>query len=99
MARDYGVYEEEIVRHMTSLPAHRFGVWGRGVIAVGQKADIVLFSPDGYRGVADTHHPFEPAQGVNWVFVNGLPILEEGERTDSLPGNVLLKKPVRGLRA
>jgi len=96
MARDYGVSEEEIVRHMTSLPARRFGIWDRGVIAVGQKADIILFSPDDYRGIADTHHPFEPAQGMHWVFVNGQPILEESGRTGRLPGEVLLKKPDGG---
>jgi N-acyl-D-amino-acid deacylase len=92
MARNYGLSEEEIVRHMTSLPARRFGIWDRGIIAVGQKADLILFSPDDYRGVADTHRPFEPAQGMGWVFVNGQPILEAGKRTDRLPGTVLLKK-------
>jgi N-acyl-D-amino-acid deacylase len=96
MARGYGMSEEEIVRHMTSLPARRFGIWDRGIIAVGQKADIILFSPDDYRGVADTHHPFEPAQGMCWVFVNGQPILEESRRTDRLPGEILLKKPDSG---
>jgi N-acyl-D-amino-acid deacylase len=96
MARDYGVSEEEIVRHMTSLPARRFGTWDRGVIAVGQKADLLLFSPDEYRGVADTYRPFEPAQGMHWVFVNGQPILEEGRRTGRLPGEVLFRKPNNG---
>jgi len=96
MARGYGISEEEIVRHMTSLPARRFGIWDRGVIAVGQKADIILFSPDDYRGAADTHHPFEPAQGMQWVFVNGQPILEESRRTGRLPGEILLKKPDDG---
>jgi N-acyl-D-amino-acid deacylase len=93
MARDFGVSEEEIVRHMTSLPARRFGVWNRGTIAIGQKADIIVFSPDDYHGMADTHHPFEPAQGVHWVFVNGRPVLEQGRRTESLPGTILLRTP------
>lgn len=91
MARDYGVPEEEIVRRMTSYPARRFGVWDRGVIAPGQKADIVLFSPEEYRGTATTHEPFALAEGMHWIFVNGQPILADGERTDHLPGRILLK--------
>jgi N-acyl-D-amino-acid deacylase len=92
MARDYGVSEEEIVRHMTSLPARRFGVWDRGTIAIGQKADVVVLSPDDFRERADTHQPFEPAEGMQWVFVNGQPILAEGKRTGRLPGMILLKE-------
>jgi N-acyl-D-aspartate/D-glutamate deacylase len=91
MARDHGVSDEEIIRHMTSLPARRFGVWDRGTVATGQKADLVLFAPGAYQPAADTYRPFEPAEGVHWVFVNGEPILAEGERTGRLPGRVLLR--------
>jgi N-acyl-D-aspartate/D-glutamate deacylase len=91
MARDYGMPEEEIVRHLTTLPARRFGVWDRGAVAVGQKADLLLFAPADYRTTADTHEPFNLAAGMHWIFVNGQPILENGKRTDHRPGQVLLK--------
>lgn len=92
MARAYGIPEELIIQRMTTLPARRFGVWDRGAIAVGQKADIVVFSPDDYRGVADTHNPFELARGIEWVFVNGEPIMERGAQTERLPGQIMLRK-------
>lgn len=92
MARDYGIPDETIIQRMTTLPARRFGIWDRGAVAVGQKADLVLFSPDEYRGVANTHQPFEPAVGMEWVFVNGEPIVAQGKQTDRLPGRVLLKE-------
>lgn len=91
MAKAYGMSEEEIVRHLTTLPARRFGVWNRGAVAVGQQADLVLFSPDEYKAMADTHEPFNLAVGMQWIFVNGKPILENGTRTDALPGRILLK--------
>ncbi|MCC7022611.1 MAG: amidohydrolase family protein [Thermomicrobiales bacterium] len=94
MARAYGISEEEIVRHLTTLPARRFGVWDRGAVAVGQQADLVLFSPDDYRATADTHEPFNLASGMEWIFVNGVPILASGERTANLPGKILLKERV-----
>jgi N-acyl-D-amino-acid deacylase len=94
MAREQGLPEEEIIRKMTSLPARRFDIWDRGTIGVGQKADIVVFSPDDFRGVADTHNPFAPAEGMHWVFVNGVPVMEQRGRTDNLPGKIILREPV-----
>lgn len=90
MGREFGIPEEELVRRMTSMVARRFGLWDRGMIATGQRADIVLFCPDEYRERGDTHHPFSPAAGVRWVFVNGVPVIEDGVRTDALPGRILL---------
>jgi N-acyl-D-amino-acid deacylase len=92
MARAYGISDEEIVRHLTTLPARRFGVWDRGAVAVGQQADLVVFSPDDYRATADTHEPFNLASGMDWIFVNGVPILASGERTANRPGKILLKE-------
>lgn len=62
---------EEAVRKITSLPARKFGILDRGIIAVGMKADVVLFDPKtvGDKATFDNPHAF-PA-GIKWVIVNG----------------------------
>jgi len=62
---------EEAVRKMTSLPARKFGILDRGIVAVGMKADIVLLDPNtvGERTTFDNPHAFP--DGINWVIVNG----------------------------
>lgn len=62
---------EEAVRKMTSLPARKFGISDRGVIAVGMRADLVLFDPQAIadRATFDDPHAF-PA-GIAYVMVNG----------------------------
>jgi len=62
---------EDAVRKMTSLPARRFGLIGRGLIAVGMKADLVLFDPKTVGDAAsfDECHVFP--DGIKRVIVNG----------------------------
>ena len=62
---------EEAVRKMTSLPARKFGISDRGLIAVGMRADLVLFDPQAIadRATFDAPHAF-PA-GIEYVMVNG----------------------------
>ena len=89
---------EEGVRRITHLPAMICGIKGRGLIARGYAADLVLFDPDRLRLgtkqlVADLPGG-EPRwqvkpQGIERVLVNGETIVERGELTDALPGRVL----------
>ena len=62
---------EEAVRKMTSLPARKYGMRDRGMVAVGMKADIVLFDPKtvGDRATFDNPHTFPV--GIRHVIVNG----------------------------
>lgn len=89
---------EEGVRLITAVPAARYGLAGRGRLAPGYAADLVLFDPariatrptelvhDLPRG---QRRLLQRADGIAWVFVNGTPIVERGEATDSRPGRVL----------
>jgi N-acyl-D-aspartate/D-glutamate deacylase len=62
---------EDAVRKMTSLPAERFGLAGRGRIEPGAFADLVLFDPSRVADTATFERPHAFAQGVELVVVNG----------------------------
>jgi len=92
---------EEAIRKMTSFPAQRFRLYDRGVLRPGLKADIVVFDLDRVRDRATNppphRFPFENVphrspEGIDWVFVNGAPVIADGEHTGSLPGRVLKRR-------
>ncbi len=62
---------EAAVHKMTSLPAQIFGLEGRGVVAEGAHADLVLFDPATVRDLATFAHPHAYPAGVDLVLVNG----------------------------
>ncbi len=80
---------EEAIRRMTSLPAAQFGLAGRGEIAVGTWADLVVFAPDEITDRATYENPFIPPAGIRHVVVNGRAVIRNGEVTRALPGRVL----------
>jgi N-acyl-D-aspartate/D-glutamate deacylase len=84
-----GLPLETIVRKMTSKPAARMGLAGRGVIAPGNAADIVVFAPEQMRDNASYTSPLLPPSGVRDVFVSGQPVLRACVPTGLRPGNLL----------
>jgi N-acyl-D-aspartate/D-glutamate deacylase len=80
---------EEAVRRMTSLPADLFGLAGRGRIALGAHADLVVFDPQTIVDRATYERPFQPPTGIRHVFVNGTPVVNDGAYTGERPGRVL----------
>ena len=62
---------EEVIRRMTSLSAAKFNIRGRGVIAPGYFADMVLLDLDRYDSNADYGHANRTPSGVDSVYVNG----------------------------
>jgi N-acyl-D-amino-acid deacylase len=79
----------EAVRKMTSLAAEHVGLEGRGRIAPGHAADLVLFDPATVRDVATPAAPHELSQGIRTVWVNGEAVWEDGRPTGRYPGRVL----------
>jgi N-acyl-D-amino-acid deacylase len=61
----------QAIRKMTSMPAQRFGLAGRGAIAENYWADLVLFDPDRISDTASFEDPIRPAEGIAAVWVNG----------------------------
>lgn len=89
---------EEAIRKMTSFPAQRFGLRERGVLRPGAWADIVVFDlqrlHDRATNLAPHPYPFENyphryPEGIDYVFVNGVLVINHGEHTTALPGQVL----------
>ena len=82
---------EETVRKMTGATAERFGLEGRGLLAEGNAADIVVFDPD---SVADTTSPADTSGapvGVDYVFVNGTKIIGSGRKENPLNAGMPLE--------
>ena len=80
---------EEAVRKMTSQAADRAQLADRGLLRPGMKADIVVFDPARIRDVATYEDPHHFSEGVIDVIVNGVPVLQEEQMTEALPGRVL----------
>jgi N-acyl-D-amino-acid deacylase len=88
--RDEGLIElPEAIRRITSLPAGVFGLRDRGRLAQGLFADIVVFDDDAISDRATFEEPFQAADGIRHVFVNGLPAFSEGSFSGKLSGRVI----------
>ena len=82
---------EDAVRRMTSLPAAKFGLTGRGAIPPGAYADICVFDPETVIDVADFAQPIAPSRGIELVLVNGVPVWRSGKDAGGRQGRVLLR--------
>jgi N-acyl-D-amino-acid deacylase len=80
---------EEAARKMTSQAASRVGITDRGLLRPGMFADIVVFDPATIRDVATYESPLKYSVGVKDVFVNGRPVVRNGEITSERPGRAL----------
>ncbi len=79
----------DMIRKMTSLPAAKLGLKDRGVVAVGNWADLVLFDYEKIEDRATFVDPHQFPVGIPWVLVNGVPVVDGDVQTDALPGRVL----------
>lgn len=80
---------EEALRKFSALPAERLRLSDRGVLKTGLWADIVIFDPERVRDRSTFDNPNQLAEGMDYVLVNGVPVIAEGKMTGSLPGKVL----------
>jgi dihydroorotase/N-acyl-D-amino-acid deacylase len=77
---------EEAVRKMSSAVADRLGMRGRGLLRKGCLADIVIFDPETVADQATFERPHQLSKGVREVWVNGVPVLSNGNHTGARPG-------------
>jgi N-acyl-D-aspartate/D-glutamate deacylase len=79
----------EAVHKMTGMPAKRFGLIDRGLIRMGNYADLVLFNPEAIRDTATFDVPIQPAEGIAGVWVNGVLSYRDGAATGGRGGRFL----------
>jgi dihydroorotase/N-acyl-D-amino-acid deacylase len=80
---------EEAIRKFTALPAQRMRLVDRGVLKAGMWADVVVFDPEKVRDLATFENPNQLSVGMEYVLVNGVPVIEGGKLSSALPGKVL----------
>lgn len=80
---------EEAIRKFSALPAQKLRLADRGVLKKGMWADIVIFDPNTIRDRATFENPNQLSEGMRYVLVNGVPVIENGKQTDALPGRVV----------
>jgi dihydroorotase/N-acyl-D-amino-acid deacylase len=98
-ARDERVISlETAVRKMTSMPAARLGLRDHGCINQGCVADITLFDAAKVRDVGTFEDPHHYPEGIPYVIVNGVVVVDAGTFTEARPGRVLRRGGSRGQR-
>ena len=80
---------EEAIRKFSALPAQRMRLADRGVLKTGMWADVVIFDPEKIHDVATFEKPNQLSVGMEYVLVNGVPVIDQGQMTGALPGKVL----------
>lgn len=79
----------EAIRKFTALPAQKMRLTDRGVIKQGLWADLVIFDPATITDKSTYENPNQLSQGMDYVLVNGVPVIANGKMTGALPGKVL----------
>jgi len=80
---------EDAIRKFSALPAQRMRLIDRGVLKEGMWADLVIFDPETVHDLATYDNPNQLSQGMDFVLVNGVPVIEKGKMTGALAGKVL----------
>ena len=80
---------EDAIRKFSALPSQRLRLEGRGLLRVGMWADVTIFDPATIRDLATFDNPNQLSQGMDYVLVNGVPVIDQGKMTGAHPGKVL----------
>ena len=80
---------EEAIRKMTSLPAEKFGIMGRGRLTKNYFADVVILDRDKLASPATKDDPYQYSRGVDYLFVNGNMVVKEGEYQGVRKGRII----------
>jgi N-acyl-D-amino-acid deacylase len=85
---------ESAIHKMTGGPADRLGLGDRGRLAVGARADVVVFDPRTVRDRATLARPHLRPEGIVHVLVAGTPVVTMGRVTGARPGRALRRRTV-----
>ena len=88
--REQGVLSlAECVEHLSARPARRLRLADRGLVRTGFRADLVLFDPETVGAGADYDHPRRTPDGIPYVLVDGVPVIDDHRRTGATPGRAV----------
>tara|TARA_B100000787_G_scaffold76939_1_gene56568 strand:+ start:6948 stop:8573 length:1626 start_codon:yes stop_codon:yes gene_type:complete len=89
-SRDEGLISmQEAVRKLSGFPATNLGLKSRGFLKQGYFADIVIFDEKNVTDNATFDTPLKFADGMEYVFVNGVPVIEKSTHTGTFPGRFI----------
>ena len=80
---------ENAIRRMTSLPAGKLRIAGRGLLKEGHFADLVIFDYQKIEDTATWENPHQYPKGIPYVLVNGQVVIDRGEHTGATPGRII----------
>jgi N-acyl-D-amino-acid deacylase len=83
---------EEAVKKMTSVPAGRVGLKGRGLLKPGYAADLLLFNPNKVLDTATYENSVQLAKGMDIVLIGGESVVLNGIPTGINKGTFLRKE-------
>ena len=84
---------QSFIHRSTGLTADTFGLEERGYLRAGYLADVVVLDPDHYAPAATYVEPAVLSSGVEYLLVNGIAMVDQGQAADALPGRVLSHQP------
>ena len=80
---------EEAIRKFSALPAQKMKLADRGVLKAGMWADVVVFDPQTITDKATFENPNQLSEGMQYVLVNGVAVIDGGKATGARPGKVM----------
>ena len=82
---------EHAIRSSTSLPALIMGLKDRGLVREGMAADLIVFDLGKIRDKATFFEPHQHSEGIEYVFVNGVAVVDAAKLTGALPGKLITR--------
>ena len=88
------------LRKMTLLPAQRLEkrapmFLNKGRIRVGAEADITMFDPGRVIDKATFEEPLQYSEGIEFVLVNGVPVVKNGKLVDNIFPGKAARAPIQ----
>ena len=83
---------EEAIRKISTAAAEAYRLKDRGVLRQGSYADIVLFNLNNLKVLGDAVESRRYPKGIEYVFVNGIAVVEKGQHTGATPGKVIKRE-------
>jgi N-acyl-D-aspartate/D-glutamate deacylase len=93
----------DALRKMTLMPAQRLEaripeMRRKGRVAAGADADLTIFDPDRVLDRSTYRQPSLPPTGIEYVLVNGSPVVSRGRPVDGVSPGIAVRAPQRVLR-